>query len=238
MEVHKPKLVANWREFLKEYAIIVIGVLTALFAEQAVQSVEWDHKVVAAVNDMQNELSSGDGPQAYMRMAMHDCIETRLNAIREAVEAGSRAQSRRLIDSVWLPKATYDSLARESATASDVASHMPPDKMLQFRIAYEVVPELDRLSDRELTDLGRLRALPASGSPLETSEKLSELNAIEALRMENDAMDRHSDFVLQRMEMMGLGLNRVRFDGNLRETRAHYAGCLTSPHRRLSITHS
>ena len=238
MEVHKPKLVHNWREFLKEYAIIVIGVLTALFAEQAVQSIEWNHKVVAAVNDMQNELSSGDGPQAYMRMAMHDCIETRLNAIREAVEAGSRARTRSLIDSVWLPKNTYDSLARESATASDVASHMPADKMLQFRIAYEVVPELDRLSDRELTDLGRLRALPASGGPLETSEKLAENDAIEALRMENDAMDRHADFVLQRMEMMGLGLNRVRFDGNLRETRAHYDGCLASPHRRLSVTRS
>lgn len=238
MEVHKPKLVANWREFLKEYAIIVIGVLTALFAEQAVQSIEWNHKVAAAVDDMQNELSSGDGPQAYVRMAMHDCIETRLNAIREAVEAGDRRRSRRLIDSIWLPKNTYDSLARESATASDVASHMPADKMLQFRIAYEVVPELDRLSDRELTDLGRLRELPASGGPLETSEKLAELDAVEALRMENDAMERHSDFVLQRMEMMGLGLNRVRLDGNFRETRAHYGACLTNPHRRLSVNRS
>lgn len=188
MEVHKPKLVHSWREFLKEYGIIVLGVLTALLAEQAVQSFEWNEKVDAAVNDMQNELSSGDGPQAYMRMAMHDCIETRLNDIREAVETGSRARSRRLIDSVWLPKNTYDSLARESATASDVASHMPPDKMLQFRITYEVVPELDRLSDRELTDLGRLRSLPANGGPLETSEKLAEIDAIEALRMENDAM--------------------------------------------------
>ena len=37
--------IRNWREFLKEYAIIVIGVLTALLAEQAVQSIEWQHKV-------------------------------------------------------------------------------------------------------------------------------------------------------------------------------------------------
>ena len=38
MEVHKPKPIRNWREFLKEYAIIVIGVLTALAAEQAVET--------------------------------------------------------------------------------------------------------------------------------------------------------------------------------------------------------
>lgn len=56
MDVHKPKLVHNWREFLKEYAIIVVGVLTALFAEQAVQSIEWHHKVDAAIADMNNEL--------------------------------------------------------------------------------------------------------------------------------------------------------------------------------------
>ena len=37
MDVHKPKPIRNWREFLKEYAIIVIGVLTALAAEQAAE---------------------------------------------------------------------------------------------------------------------------------------------------------------------------------------------------------
>jgi hypothetical protein len=31
MDIHKPKPIHNWREFLKEYAIIVLGVLTALF---------------------------------------------------------------------------------------------------------------------------------------------------------------------------------------------------------------
>ena len=38
MEVHKPKPWHGWREFLKEYLIIVVGVLTALAAEQAVQA--------------------------------------------------------------------------------------------------------------------------------------------------------------------------------------------------------
>jgi predicted alpha/beta superfamily hydrolase len=35
MEIHKPKPIHNWREFLKEYAIIVIGMLTALIAGPA-----------------------------------------------------------------------------------------------------------------------------------------------------------------------------------------------------------
>jgi len=33
MDIHKPKPWHGWREFLKEYGIIVLGVLTALGLE-------------------------------------------------------------------------------------------------------------------------------------------------------------------------------------------------------------
>src|SRR6185295_9883038 len=101
-DVHKPKLVHNWREFFKEYGIIVLGVLTALLAEQAVQSFEWRHKVEAAIADMDNELSVGDGPQAYTRLAIDKCVRFELDAIRDAVERGDRAGSRARIDGLWL----------------------------------------------------------------------------------------------------------------------------------------
>ena len=78
MDVRKPKFVNNWREFLKEYAIIVVGVLTALLAEQAVQSIDWHHKVDAAIGDMSQELGNADGPESYARLAMHDCLANRL----------------------------------------------------------------------------------------------------------------------------------------------------------------
>ena len=41
MDIHKPRPWHSAREFLKEYAIIVVGVLTALAGEQAV---EWSHQ--------------------------------------------------------------------------------------------------------------------------------------------------------------------------------------------------
>ena len=40
MDIHKPKPWHSLREFLKEYVIIAVGVLTALGAEQAA---EWVH---------------------------------------------------------------------------------------------------------------------------------------------------------------------------------------------------
>lgn len=43
MEIHKPKPWHTVREFLKEYAIIVLSVITALAAEQAVEWLNWQH---------------------------------------------------------------------------------------------------------------------------------------------------------------------------------------------------
>ena len=39
MDVHKPKPVRTWRELLGEIGIIVIGVLIALGAEQAIEAI-------------------------------------------------------------------------------------------------------------------------------------------------------------------------------------------------------
>lgn len=227
MDVRKPKFVNNWREFLKEYAIIVVGVLTALFAEQAVQSVEWQHKVHAAVADMTQEMTSGNGPEAYARLAMHDCLANRLAAIRQAVESGDRARTRQIIDTIWLPNKTYDSFARESATASDVASHMPPDRMFEFRIVYALMPEMDRLNDKELSDLAHLRALPATGGPVAQFEKFAEIDAIEDLNLDNDRMARAASFTLRQMSNIGVGLDRASLRTNVADANLHYAGCLT-----------
>ena len=174
MDVRKPKLITNWRELLKEYAIIVLGVLTALFAEQAVQSIEWHQKVDAAIADMDNELSAGDGPQAYARMAMHDCVSVATRRLpRGRRTRRSCAEAATLSTASGCRGGPTILLAREAATASDVASHMPHDRMLQYRIAYEVVPDMQRLADKELAELGHLAGPSATGGPIETSEKLA-----------------------------------------------------------------
>jgi hypothetical protein len=227
MRVHGPKLFGDWRDFGREYAIIVLGVLTALLAQQAADSLNWQQKVDAAVADMDNELGSGDGPQAYARLAMHDCVAVRLTSLRSAIEHGDRAAAVALIDRIWFPERTYDSLAREAATASDVASHMPHQRMLQYRITYEVIPDMDRLADRELVDLSRLRALPRKGGALETSEKLAAIGAIEALRVDNDAISREARFLLRHMRLYKLKLDRAFVALNVNDAGPYYPACLS-----------
>src|SRR5271168_4515246 len=52
MDVHKPKSFHGWRELLKEFGIIVVGVLTALAAEQAVEWLHWRNLVDEGRRDL------------------------------------------------------------------------------------------------------------------------------------------------------------------------------------------
>src|ERR1700761_4237748 len=70
MDIHKPRPWRGWPELLKEVGTIVIGVLIALAGEQAVERLEWAHKVKAAEDAMRAELLVDDGPQIYQRAAM------------------------------------------------------------------------------------------------------------------------------------------------------------------------
>jgi hypothetical protein len=229
MHFHLPKPIHGWRAFVGEVAIIVLGVLIALGAEQAVHSIEWREKVAAAIADMDNELGSGDGPEAYERVAIHDCVAAHLGRLRASVERGDRSASRTLIDQFWLPNRTWDSLARDAANTADVAAHMPHERMLQYRIAYEMVPDMQRLAEKELGDLGQLRALPASGGELSAEEKLSEIGAIEAIKLDNDTFGRESRFLLLRLKMMDVRLSKRFVAHHVREARAHYGGCVSTP---------
>lgn len=200
MHLHLPKPLHGWRAFAGEVGVIVLGVLIALAAQQLMESLGWRQKVDAAVADMNNELGSGDGPEAYERLVIHDCVAAHLDSLRTSLEQGDRAKSRKLIEGFWLPNRTRDSLARDAANTADVAAHMPHERMLQYRIAYEMVPDMQRLAEKELADLGHLRALPASGGELSPDEKLSEIAAIEAIKLDNDTFARESRFLLLRMK--------------------------------------
>ena len=77
MEIHKPKALHGWREFVSEIGIIVVGVLIALAAEQGVEWLHW-REVVAL------ERKSLDGEVAFHWTALHSraemqpCVDRRL----------------------------------------------------------------------------------------------------------------------------------------------------------------
>src|SRR5437899_1413377 len=80
MEIHKPKPWHGAREFLKEYVIIVVGVLTALGAEQSVEALHERGLAREARAAIDAEMQDNVNRIAF-RQEQQSCIDTRLKAI-------------------------------------------------------------------------------------------------------------------------------------------------------------
>jgi hypothetical protein len=187
--IHVPKSPHGWRDILVDIAIITVGVLIALFGEQLISRIEWDHKANVAEAAMSRELLWDNGPQIYQRAAMHQCLVDQINKIREAVETGkSRKEITDLIAGYHLDFVTFDSLALTAANSADVAPHISADELNAFLDAYSAIPMMDRVNAAEAADLARLRALKRTGGALSYYETAEVLAAVEALRNDEEQM--------------------------------------------------
>ena len=226
MHIHLPKVPHSWREIAKEIAIIVIGVLIALTAEQIVESWHWHRKVQVAEDQMRYELLYDDAPQIYQRAAMHPCVVAKLNAIRTAVESGRpRGEVAQLIGSYWLDFRTFDRLALDAANSSDIAAHMPPDELSALTTAYEIMPLLERTNAQEAADIARLKSLRRTGGALSDQEQAQVLQAVEALRYDDQIIWTRAQTKLPTLRRIG-PFDPQRVAKFMADARDHYGACI------------
>lgn len=226
MDIHLPKVPHSWRELAKEIAIIVVGVLIALFFEALVDSWRWHQKVASAKAAMRQELLWDDGPQIYQRAALHPCITASLDQIRSALDSGaSRARVAGLVDRFSMPFFSYDSVARDAANASDAWSHIPQDEAEPYVLLYAVMPPMSDTSTHEAYDWARLRAFKRTGGPLTDAESSRLLEAVEALRQDEQAMWAGIGYTMPELRQLG----PIDEDGKrhlMQAARAHYGACV------------
>jgi len=90
MDIHKPKPWHGLREFLKEYAIIVLGVLTALGAEQAAEAINEAHRARAAEIRVRQE-AARTMALAEERAATTPCVAAEVAKVRTFLTAADGA---------------------------------------------------------------------------------------------------------------------------------------------------
>jgi hypothetical protein len=226
MDIHLPKVPHSWRELAKEIAIIVVGVLIALFFEALVDSWRWHRTVASAKAAMRKELLWDDGPQIYQRAALHPCITASLDQIRAALDSGaSRAEVAGLVDRFSLPFFSYDSVARDAANASDAWSHMSQDEAEPYILAYAVMPPMTEINSHEAYDWARLRAFRRTGGPLTDAESGRLFEAVEALRQDEQAMWAGVGYTMPELRQLG----PIDEEGKrhlMKAARDHYGACV------------
>jgi hypothetical protein len=135
VDVHKPKTPQTWGELVSEIGIIVLGVLIALGAEQAVEILHWRHQVSEARIAMRGELTVSAG-YAYSHRAIYKCNAEALGQLREALLKSGPAWKGRLMRYEAL-RWGWDTSAWRTALASGTLAHMDPGEVNNFASAYQ-----------------------------------------------------------------------------------------------------
>src|SRR4051794_38132329 len=81
MHFHLPKPLHGWRALAGEVGVIVIGVVLALAAEQAVESIHWRREVTAERASLRQEVKDSLNGIAERRREQ-GCVDTRLAEVR------------------------------------------------------------------------------------------------------------------------------------------------------------
>ena len=88
MHFHLPKPLHGWREFVGEVGIIVLGVLIALGAEQAVEGVHDRFVAGESRHNVREEVAFNLGFWRS-RLEQSPCIASRLSQLSKIVERGT-----------------------------------------------------------------------------------------------------------------------------------------------------
>lgn len=205
MHVHLPKALHGWREFLKEYAIIVLGVLTALALEQLVESAHERRLASDARDAINQELQTNLDRVAY-RARQQSCNVKRLGEI-QALLAGWRDDGAfpaglhvgfpgdvGLVDQRW-----------QANLSSGRFSEQSPDEQADQASIYTLIHVIDMVENREIEQWSRLRVLEFGSQSISMAAKPMIAEALANARGDAEALNGLSAALLAGLRTAGSG---------------------------------
>ena len=159
MEIHKPKPWHGSREFLKEIGTIVIGVLIALGAEQAVEWLHWRDQMGQTRESLRAEIENNLAVEQD-RARETPCVDRRLAEIHAILAAHAQGRPLRLVAAVGRPRdgAIYSNAA-SAAQSAGVLVHMPLRERQEDQSLYDQFRFVADLQLSERTTWGALALL-------------------------------------------------------------------------------
>jgi hypothetical protein len=187
MEVHhKHGPIRNWREFLKEYGIIVLGVLTALGAEQAVETIHHRTEVRETREALNEELGWNFASFAEA-VDRSSCISARLGEIDRWQKSWADGRPKRFSHPIVTPSYITFHASVWRVSAGDAVSRMPLDQRIAYARLYDGFDLTDKqraLLDQSWADL----SLYQNARRLSDEQQLSVARDIETIRSSDQVM--------------------------------------------------
>jgi hypothetical protein len=210
MDIHKPKPWHGLREFLKEYVTIVVGVLTALGAEQVVVMAHNTALARAAQASIDKEIRLNLGRVAY-RLQQEPCVERRLDEITSLVGRW-RQDDNAIAPGILLGDPGGIALVQESWQANlndGHYSHEPEDTQVGQAFFYTAFRVLDDSTRNEYLSWGRLRTLQLGSAYLTKASRPQIMMDLQTARSEARILNNVGLEVLKAAAQHGIAPDRV-----------------------------
>jgi len=226
MDIHKPKPWHGVREFLKEYVIIVVGVLTALGAEQGVEWLHWQHEVHVADEALRNELHF-NGANAYRYVVSWPCEQKRLDELSAALRRKTGLWKGQSFDyngrrvAFIAPGRGWPRASWEEYKANGAVQHMSDARRRLFGGAYvHVDSAIDWNRDLSLAiaDL----AILADDLPLTDVTRDRELAAVERAQFAGELESASGKQFLEKLTQLGVTFTEAEMHPDSAACRAAY----------------
>ena len=170
MHFHLPKPLHGWRELLGEVAIIVVGVLLALGAEQLVEAAHWRSEVRDFRAAIDHELGRDLGVYA-LNMESRRCVAARLAALEQLLSQSRAGHQLRMVRPIGRPQSFSQYTSTWDNKGAEVTEHLPLDARVRYGEVYDEFANADivRLNER---DVWRSLAQFDGNEPLDHADRL------------------------------------------------------------------
>jgi hypothetical protein len=245
MDLHKPKPWHGLREFLKEIGTIVIGVLIALGAEQAVEWLHWRHLAAEAEHDLAEGIKP-DLVNAYNYLVIETCNRTRAAELFASLQkpgpdwhgeplplSSETRRSHTLPQVIALSGYAWPHEAWDAAVASGVLNHMPKDRVTRYADLYHLVEKTSAIQTPENLVASHLTLL-AYDRKLTESEKANYLEMVAELASVTENFAVASRVMLQEAHAMGVDPSPNQVAAVFKRQRAGRGACVTDVKLPLS----
>jgi len=228
MDIHKPKPWHGVREFLKEYAIIVVGVLTALGAEQLVETAHWARRVGETRTQLNAELAA-NAHNGLDWLSTAPCFDAELAAMREGVAEARRTGVFHAPAQRYAP--TLDKFSTDAwlnARSLQVSDHMTPREVADYSSVYFYPSELIGNITSLHSQAGELAPLAHDldhVSPTEADELSARIGRIQELQTRTELA----------ITLMIVGADKLHAPIHPPQARAGGSACETDPARILTV---
>jgi hypothetical protein len=173
VEIHKPKPWHGWREFLKEYLIIVVGVLTALAAEQAVEWLHWQHQLETAREAIKRDQKSVVTSVGVIDGTTH-CTVERLQQLDQVLERASSTGRLPALGVIGGPSTPpWRFRAWDTVVSGGLLPHMGRGEGERYAVEASLLADLRQAVKDQFDIWSSLRAMSGSGRRLSDEEAAS-----------------------------------------------------------------